>query len=105
MFLAPARIRISSVFAVRYLEKWVKLVFLRTTYLLMDENVCELFVPEKYLGTTSSLFYEQLPMELQHVKEIIIRSDKNMKRSASEDSSSINNYDLDLTGLVESIGE
>lgn len=44
-------------------------------------------------------------MELQHVKEIIIRSDKNMKRSASEDSSSINNYDLDLTGLVESIGE
>lgn len=62
-------------------------------------------IPEKYLGTTSSLFYEQLPMELQHVKEIIIRSDKNMKRSASEDSSSINNYDLDLTGLVESIGE
>ena len=62
-------------------------------------------IPEKYLGITSSLFYEQLPMELQHVKEIIIRSDKNMKRSASEDSSSINNYDLDLTGLVESIGE
>lgn len=47
MFLAPARIRISSVFAVRYLEKWVKLVCLRTTYLLMDENVCELFDPLK----------------------------------------------------------
>ena len=44
-------------------------------------------------------------MELQHVKEIILRSDKNMKRSASEDSSSINNQELDLTGLVESIGE
>ncbi|KAL9979326.1 hypothetical protein ACROYT_G016974 [Oculina patagonica] len=46
---------------------------------------------------------EQLPMELQHVKEIILRSDKNMKRSASEDSSSVNNLELDLTGLVESI--
>lgn len=46
---------------------------------------------------------EQLPMELQHVKEIILRSDQNMKKSASEDSSSINNYELDLTGLVESI--
>ena len=45
-------------------------------------------------------------MELQHVKEIILRSDKNMKRSASEgDSSSINNLELDLTGLVESIGK
>lgn len=47
---------------------------------------------------------EQLPMELQHVKEIILRSDKNMQRSASvEDSSSTNNLELDLTGLVESI--
>ena len=44
-------------------------------------------------------------MELQHVKEIILRSDKNMQRSASvEDSSSTNNLELDLTGLVESIG-
>ena len=45
-------------------------------------------------------------MELQHVKEIILRSDKNMKRSASVgDSSSVNNLELDLTGLVESIGK
>lgn len=45
---------------------------------------------------------EQLPMELQQVKEIILQSDKNMKRRAS-DSSSLNNLELDLTGLVESI--
>ena len=43
-------------------------------------------------------------MELQHVKEIILRSDENMKRRAS-DSSSLNNLELDLTGLVESIGK
>ena len=44
-------------------------------------------------------------MELQHVKEIILRSDKNIQRCASvEDSSSTNNLELDLTGLVESIG-
>lgn len=43
-------------------------------------------------------------MELQHVKEIILQSDKNMKRRAS-DSSSLNNLELDLTGLVESIGK
>ncbi|KAJ7381150.1 Rap guanine nucleotide exchange factor 2 [Desmophyllum pertusum] len=46
---------------------------------------------------------EQLPMELQHVKEIILRSDQNMKRSASVDDSSSVNNELDLTGLVESI--
>ncbi|XP_068704769.1 rap guanine nucleotide exchange factor 6-like isoform X1 [Montipora foliosa] len=47
---------------------------------------------------------EQLPMELQHVKEIILRSDQQLKRSASvEGSHSGNNLELDLTGLVESI--
>ena len=45
-------------------------------------------------------------MELQHVKEIILRSDQQLKRSASvEGSHSGNNLELDLTGLVESIGE
>lgn len=45
-------------------------------------------------------------MELQHVKEIILRSDKHLKRNASvEDSSSVYNLELDLTGLVESIGK
>ena len=40
------------------------------------------------------------------MKEIILRSDKNLKRSASvEESSSVNNLELDLTGLVESIGK
>ena len=38
------------------------------------------------------------------MKEIILRSDKNIKRRAS-DSSSLNNLELDLTGLVESIGK
>ena len=38
------------------------------------------------------------------MKEIILRSDKNMKRRES-DSSSLNNLELDLTGLVESIGK
>ena len=38
------------------------------------------------------------------MKEIILQSDKNMKRRAS-DSSSLNNLELDLTGLVESIGK
>ena len=45
-------------------------------------------------------------MELQHVKEIILRSDQNLKRSASvEESHTGNNLELDLTGLVESIGK
>ena len=45
-------------------------------------------------------------MELQHVKEIILRSDKSIQRRASvDDSSSGNNLELDLTGLVESIGK
>ena len=45
-------------------------------------------------------------MELQHVKEIILRSDQNLKRSTSvEESHTGNNLELDLTGLVESIGK
>ncbi|KAK2568320.1 Rap guanine nucleotide exchange factor 2 [Acropora cervicornis] len=47
---------------------------------------------------------EQLPMELQHVKEIILRSDEKLKRnSSSEEPNAGNNWQLDLTGLVESI--
>ena len=38
------------------------------------------------------------------MKEIILQSDKNMKRRAS-DTSSLNNLEFDLTGLVESIGK
>ena len=45
-------------------------------------------------------------MELQHVKEIILRSDEKLKRSSSsEEPNTGNNWQLDLTGLVESIGE
>ena len=45
-------------------------------------------------------------MELQHVKEIILRSDQNLKRSTSvEEPHTGNNLELDLTGLVESIGK
>ena len=39
------------------------------------------------------------------MKEIILQSDKNMKTRRASDSSSLNNLELDLTGLVESIGE
>lgn len=46
---------------------------------------------------------EQLPMELQHVKEIILRSDQNLKRTGSIEEPPGNNLELDLTGLVESI--
>ena len=45
-------------------------------------------------------------MELQHVKEIILRRDEKLKRnSSSEEPSAGNNWQLDLTGLVESIGK
>lgn len=44
-------------------------------------------------------------MELQHVKEIILRSDQNLKRTGSIEEPPGNNLELDLTGLVESIGK